>query len=78
MAGRRRREERALDLGVRPVKVFVLAGQSNMAGHGIIKADPQRNGGEGSLEYLVRDLATVDRFKHFVDTDGKWRVRDDV
>jgi len=63
---------------VRPVKVFVLAGQSNMEGHGIIPADPQRNGGRGSLEYLVKDPATADRFKHLVDSDGKWRTRDDV
>ena len=29
-----------------PVKVFILAGQSNMQGHGIVKADPQRNQGQ--------------------------------
>jgi alpha-galactosidase len=64
--------------GVKPVKVFILAGQSNMEGHGFIKADPKRNGGKGSLEFLVRDPVTADRFKHLVDRDGKWVVRDDV
>lgn len=62
----------------RPVKVFILAGQSNMEGQGFIKADPQRNGGKGSLEYLTRDPATVERFKHLLGRDGEWAVRDDV
>lgn len=61
-----------------PVRVFILAGQSNMEGAGQIKADPKRNSGKGSLEYLVKDLATAKRFGHLVDTQGKWRVRDDV
>src|SRR3954463_11124340 len=62
----------------KPVKVFILAGQSNMEGQGFIKADPRRNGGKGSLEFLVKDPATADKFKHLVDQDGKWVVRDDV
>ena len=62
----------------RPVKVFVLAGQSNMQGHGVIKADPKRNGGKGSLEHLVKDPESAPRFKHLVDKDGKWIVRPDV
>jgi alpha-galactosidase len=63
---------------IRPVKVFVLAGQSNMEGQGFIGADPMRNGGQGSLESLVKDPATADRFKHLVGKDGKWVERDDV
>ncbi len=61
-----------------PVKVFILAGQSNMEGHGIIKIDPERNEGKGSLEYLVKDPATKNRYKHLVDETGQWIVRDDV
>ena len=61
-----------------PVKVFILAGQSNMEGAGAIKADPKRNGGRGSLEFLVKDAATAKQFAHTVDKDGKWVVRDDV
>jgi alpha-galactosidase len=60
------------------VMVFVLAGQSNMEGQGFIKADPKRNEGKGSLEYLTKDKATADKFKHLVGKDGKWVVRDDV
>lgn len=61
-----------------PVKVFILAGQSNMEGAGAVKANPQRNMGKGSLEYLVKAPATADRFKHLVDKKGEWVVRDDV
>jgi len=64
--------------GKSPVKVFILAGQSNMQGQGIIKLDVRRNEGKGSLEYLVKDPATAERFKHLVDKQGKWVVRDDV
>ena len=63
----------------KPVKVFILAGQSNMeGGAGFIAADPKRNEGRGSLEFVVKDAATAPRFKHLVDKDGKWIVRDDV
>lgn len=60
------------------VKVFILAGQSNMEGQGFIAADSKRNGGKGSLEFLVKDAATAPKFAHLVDAAGKWRVRDDV
>ena len=49
-----------------------------MEGQGKIAADPKSNGGKGSLQYLVKDPATAARFKHLVDKDGKWIVRDDV
>jgi len=62
----------------KPVRVFILAGQSNMEGAGLIKADPKRNGGQGSLEFLVRDAATAKRFAPLVDSAGQWRTRDDV
>jgi hypothetical protein len=60
------------------VKVFILAGQSNMEGQGFIAADPKRNSGKGSLEYLVKDPASAAQFAKLVDQNGKWRVRDDV
>lgn len=62
----------------KPVRVFILAGQSNMEGAGRIKADPGRNGGRGSLEFLVKDPATAERFAPLVDAAGRWRTRDDV
>lgn len=60
------------------VKVFVLAGQSNMQGHGFVAADPKRNGGKGSLRSVVEQPATADQFRQLVGDDGEWAVRDDV
>ena len=56
--------------------VFVLAGQSNMQGHGFIAADLQRNNGMGSLERLAKEA--VAPFPNLIDSDGLWKKRDDV
>jgi len=61
-----------------PVKVFVLAGQSNMQGHGIVKADPERNGGQGSLEHAAKEPSSPAAFKKLFDKEGAWVVRGDV
>lgn len=60
------------------LKVFILAGQSNMVGSGIVQADPNRNEGKGSLEYLVKNEATAERYAHLVDKKGAWKPREDV
>ncbi|MEC7923246.1 MAG: sialate O-acetylesterase, partial [Planctomycetota bacterium] len=61
------------------LKVFVLAGQSNMEGAGQIAINPRsKNEGRGSLEYLVKDPKTGKKYAHTVNKDGSWRVRDDV
>ena len=60
------------------VKVFILAGQSNMQGHGKVDAEPKANEGKGSLACLVKNPDTAARFKHLVDADGQWIARDDV
>lgn len=62
----------------KPVRVFVLAGQSNMEGHGFVSADPKRNEGKGSLEFLARDSASAKVFSKFFGSDGQVRTRDDV
>lgn len=54
------------------VKVFILAGQSNMEGHGTIAGDKP-----GTLESLLKDPKTAPRFTH-LQKDGEWIVRDDV
>jgi len=66
------------DGSTKPLKVFILAGQSNMEGQGFIKVDPKRNDGKGSLEFLTKDKTTTDKFKHLLDKKGDWAVRDDV
>lgn len=50
-----------------PVRVFILAGQSNMEGKGAIK----------HLEKLLADKATAETYKHLTDGDN-WAQRDDV
>jgi alpha-galactosidase len=65
---------RAERQGKGPVKVFVLAGQSNMVGDGHVGPAETK----GTLAYMVHNSDKKDRFKHFVDGDGKWLVRDDV
>jgi hypothetical protein len=62
----------------KPVKVFILAGQSNMEGHGFVAADPKRNEGKGSLEFVAKNPPTSEKFKHLLNAKGEWVVRDDV
>jgi hypothetical protein len=61
-----------------PVRVFILAGQSNMEGHGAVPAEAKRNEGRGSLERLAKDADTAPRFAHLLASDGSWKLRDDV
>jgi hypothetical protein len=60
------------------VRVFVLAGQSNMVGAGQVVMNTDRNGGKGSLEWLTQDRTTASRFAHLIDEDGEWVSREDV
>lgn len=68
----------SLALADQPLKVFILAGQSNMVGAGHVQARADRNGGKGSLESLVANEATKRRFGHLVDEQGEWIRRRDV
>jgi len=73
------------------VKVFILAGQSNMVGHGKVemgrnpdydktkKGSPREiKGGIGCLRSLAKDPKTSATYKKFFDADGKLVERDDV
>ena len=51
----------------RPVKVFILAGDSNMAGRAKVPL----------LKYQANQAETKERFQHLLH-DGKWVVREDV
>ena len=55
----------------KPVKVYVMLGQSNMLGFG--RVEPQDL--QGTLEYYVR---TKSMYPHLVDSAGKWITRQDV
>ena len=66
--------------GKRPVKVFILAGQSNMQGQGIVE-DKDASGKEkkGTLRAMLADPAKAPLIKHLVDAKGNWaEIRNDV
>ncbi|NQU23601.1 MAG: sialate O-acetylesterase [Candidatus Nealsonbacteria bacterium] len=71
---------RAEQPGKSPLKVFILAGQSNMEGQGVVDMDHEQyyNGGKGNLEHVMRHSDKAALYKHLKDADGKWVVRDDV
>ncbi len=60
------------------VQVYILAGQSNMEGQGVVDMDHPKyyNGGKGNLNAVM--AADPDRYKHLKDAKGNWTVRDDV
>ncbi len=69
----------ALTAAQKPVKVFILAGQSNMEGQAVVDlTGKDYNEGKGTLAILMRDPAKAPRFKHLRGADGRWTVRDDV
>lgn len=69
----------AKQAGKSPVKVFILAGQSNMEGQAVVDlSGKDYNDGKGTLAALMSDPVKGPLCKHLKDTDGKWAVRDDV
>ncbi|MHC4700964.1 MAG: sialate O-acetylesterase, partial [Planctomycetota bacterium] len=51
-----------------PVKVFILAGQSNMQGHASLR----------TLEYLIYNERTAEDYQQWKDRWGNWYERSDV
>jgi hypothetical protein len=63
----------------RPVKVFILAGQSNMEGQAVADLEGKNyNDGRGTLKALLNDPAKAPLVKHLRNEKGGWAVRDDV
>jgi hypothetical protein len=63
----------------KPVKVFILAGQSNMEGQAVVDLDGKDyNGGKGTLAALLKDPAKAPLVKRLKTDKGEWAVRDDV
>lgn len=62
------------------LRVFLLAGQSNMEGHGVVDLDDERdyNGGRGTLATFLRDPANAAAWPGLRNADGIWTTRDDV
>jgi hypothetical protein len=68
-----------LPLLARACKVFVLLGQSNMEGQGVVDlTGPNYNDGRGTLVALAEDPATAELVAPLRAVDGSWVVRDDV
>ncbi len=55
----------------RPIKVFILMGQSNMLGFGRVGPEDKN----GTLTYLTKKEG---KYPHLVDDQGNWTVRNDV
>ena len=72
-----------------PLKVFILAGQSNMEGHGNVPLDAQRivqlkerghyeRDKRNYLQFLAHDAEDQQHFHHLLTREKEWVVRDDV
>jgi len=65
--------------GKGPVKVFILAGQSNMEGQGVADLEGKNyNDAKGTLNSVMKDPAKAPLYKHLKDDKGQWTVREDV
>lgn len=70
---------RASPVAAAPVKVFILAGQSNMEGQAVVDLKGKDyNEGRGILTTLMADPSKAAILQHLRNPDGSWRVRDDV
>ena len=63
-----------------PLRVFLLAGQSNMEGQGVVEMDdPQSyNGGKGNLVWSMANSTNKGQMAHLKDAKGQWTEREDV
>ena len=58
------------------LKVFILAGQSNMEGQAVADLDGKNyNGGKGTLNHLLQDPTKGSLLKHLKTDKGEWTVR---
>ena len=63
----------------RRLKVFILAGQSNMEGQAVVDLKGRDyNEGKGTLVEVMVRPGNAERYAHLRDKDGKWVVRQDV
>lgn len=62
-----------------PVRVFILAGQSNMEGQAVVDLDGKNyNDGKGTLNALLNDPVRAKLVRHLKTDQGEWAVRQDV
>lgn len=70
----------ALRAAPKPTIAFILAGQSNMEGQGVVEMDHPifYNGGKGNLVWSMKNSKSAKMMRHLRDKNGEWVVRDDV
>ena len=63
-----------------PIKVFIIAGQSNMEGQGVVSMDGEKgyNGGKGNLVWSMKNSKSAEKLKKLKNEKDEWVVRDDV
>ncbi|MDA7523973.1 sialate O-acetylesterase [Verrucomicrobia bacterium] len=63
-----------------PTKVFILAGQSNMEGQGVVTMNHPEfyNGGKGNLEWSMKHSSSAEKMRHLKDEKRNWTSREDV
>jgi Carbohydrate esterase, sialic acid-specific acetylesterase len=62
-----------------PLKVFILAGQSNMQGQAVVDlSGKDYNDGKGTLVALCNEPTKAPIYKHLRNASGQWATRDDV
>ena len=56
------------------VQGFILAGESNMEGQGVVDLDLPRyyNGGKGILNHVMANPKNAARYSHLKDAEGNW------
>mgnify|MGYP001571206642 FL=1 len=61
-------------------QVFLLAGQSNMQGQGVVDMDHPKyyNGGKGTLLLVMQESKTPKMYQHLQNAHGEWTERDDA
>src|SRR5262245_2401826 len=63
----------------RPLRVVILAGQSNMEGQAVADLDGKSyNGGKGTLKQLLDDPERAALVNHLRNRKGEWTERQDV
>jgi hypothetical protein len=66
----------SLNSFAKPIKVFILAGQSNMEGQGSV--DHGGEEGKGNLVWSMKHSKSADKMKKLKNEKGEWVVWDDV
>jgi hypothetical protein len=60
----------------KPIKVFILAGQSNMERQGSVEHGGEE--GKGNLVWSMKHSKSAEKMKKLKNEKGEWVVRDDV